>query len=157
MDTALRTCRVCGCTDVWACLHEDGSACCWVDDDLCSVCHDKAIEQTARDAARYRYLRDRQLREIDIAAGGVVAGRIPGNVILGGEDLDRAVDAELGLGLPDIEPFEKRLAACLAACIDTPLLEGRDHDHSSPLQLRLGFFRPELGERAAELLEEAGQ
>lgn len=44
----------------------------------------------ARDAARYRWLRDRDLDTID--KGGVFAGRTPDNVVLNGEDLDRAVD-----------------------------------------------------------------
>ena len=55
--------------------------------------------------------------------------------------------------------LEARLAECLADCIDTPLLTGRDEvgGFSSPLEIRIGFFRPELSERAAELLEEAGR
>lgn len=44
----------------------------------------------ARDAARYRWLRERDLDTID--KGGVFAGSTPDNVVLNGEDLDRAVD-----------------------------------------------------------------
>ena len=44
----------------------------------------------ARDAARYRWLRDRDLDAI--GNGGVFAGLTPDNVVLNGEDLDRAVD-----------------------------------------------------------------
>lgn len=92
------------------------------------------------------------------ALGGVFAGRVPNNVILGGEDLDRAIDAEIGV-VPHGETLEARLAECLAACIDTPLLAGRDEvgGFSSPLEIRLGFFKPEISERAAGLLEEAGK
>tara|TARA_R110002020_G_scaffold185003_1_gene382449 strand:+ start:671 stop:1039 length:369 start_codon:yes stop_codon:yes gene_type:complete len=31
-------CRKCGCHDLAACLHEDGSPCHWAEPDLCSVC-----------------------------------------------------------------------------------------------------------------------
>ncbi len=34
----LRRCRFCGCTDATACLAEDGLACYWLADDLCSAC-----------------------------------------------------------------------------------------------------------------------
>ena len=44
----------------------------------------------AIDAARYRYLRERDLDTID--RGGVFAGMTPKNVVLNGDDLDRAVD-----------------------------------------------------------------
>lgn len=44
----------------------------------------------ARDAARYRWLRSRDLNTI--AEGGVFAGRTPENIVLNGEALDRAVD-----------------------------------------------------------------
>ncbi|KIC39344.1 hypothetical protein [Leisingera sp. ANG-M7] len=47
----------------------------------------------ARDAARYRWLRDRDLNTID--RGGVFAGLTPENVILNGEDLDLHVDAAM--------------------------------------------------------------
>lgn len=38
----IRECRVCGCTDITACVHDDGSPCAWVDEDLCTVCDDKS-------------------------------------------------------------------------------------------------------------------
>lgn len=142
-------CRECGITHIEPGVEIDGEPLCWMDADLCSRCHDHLEAQLERDAARYRYLRNRQTRAIDIAVGGLFAGQIPENLILGGEDLDRAIDNVLGHGLPEVEPLEKRLAECLAAIIDTPLM-------SSPLEIRLGFFRPDLSERAAELLEEAG-
>jgi hypothetical protein len=45
----------------------------------------------ARDAARYRYLRD---RDIDtIRSGGIFAGMTPDNVVLNGVDLDKAIDS----------------------------------------------------------------
>lgn len=43
-----------------------------------------------RDADRYRWLRERDLDTID--KGGVFVGRTPDNVVLNGDDLDRAVD-----------------------------------------------------------------
>ena len=47
----------------------------------------------ARDAARYRWLRARDLETI--CQGGVFAGMTPQNVILNGQDLDAAIDAAL--------------------------------------------------------------
>jgi hypothetical protein len=41
-----RSCRVCGCTDLSACVDEDGP-CCWVDEDLCSACQGRAEKATA--------------------------------------------------------------------------------------------------------------
>ena len=52
------------------------------------------IEAIRRDAARYRWLRERDLDTID--AGGVFAGQTPQNLVLNGEDLDRAIDAAMG-------------------------------------------------------------
>jgi hypothetical protein len=42
---------------------------------------------------RYQYLRERPVDTID--TGGVFAGLVPDNVVLNGEDLDRAIDAAL--------------------------------------------------------------
>lgn len=49
---------------------------------------------TERDAARYRYLRERDLDTIE--KGGIFAGRTPDNVVVNGDDLDAAIDAALG-------------------------------------------------------------
>lgn len=51
-----------------------------------------------------------------------------------------------------------RPAMVLAEIIDEPLTVLNDASSVSPrpLQLRLAHFQPELAERAAELLEEAG-
>ena len=46
---------------------------------------------TREDAARYRWLRERDLDTI--SDGGVFAGVTPDNVVLNGDDLDQAVDA----------------------------------------------------------------
>lgn len=152
-----RKCRECGVEHIPAgFMLDDGEVLCWADDDLCSRCQDWLQKQLERDAARYRYLRNRQTRTVDLGAGGVFAGKIPENVILGGEDLDRAIDAEIDGGIPHGETLEARLAECLAACIDTPLLTGTA-DSSIPTEIRLGFFKPDISERAAELLEEAGR
>lgn len=151
-------CRECGITEIEPGTEVDGQPLCWQDEDFCSRCHDRLDEQLVQDAARYRHIRNRQFRAVDIAAGGVFAWIIHANLIIGGEDLDRAVDFEMGVIIPTIEPLERRLARCLAECIDTPLLTGKDEPGAfkTPLDLRLGFFRPELSERAADLLEEAG-
>lgn len=44
------TCRGCGCTDIQACRHDNGEPCHWVEDDLCSVCHDKKAEKIGEEA-----------------------------------------------------------------------------------------------------------
>ncbi|WP_406736327.1 hypothetical protein [Thioclava sp. GXIMD4215] len=48
---------------------------------------------TERDAARYRWLKSRDLDTI--RSGGVFAGLTPENVVLNGDDLDRRIDAEM--------------------------------------------------------------
>lgn len=41
--TAARpSCRICSCTDLDACVREDGGTCWWVEDDLCSECYKAA-------------------------------------------------------------------------------------------------------------------
>ena len=45
------------------------------------------------DAARYRWLRSRDLETVD--NGGVFVGKTPDNVVLNFEDCDRAVDAAM--------------------------------------------------------------
>lgn len=59
------------------------------------------------------------------------------------------------------EPLVDRLADLLAVILDEPLttLPGCDPASAGdePLQLRLAHFRPDLSERAAVLLEEAGR
>lgn len=105
-----RACRRCGCTEISACLDADGEPCCWMDDDLCSVCADAIVEEAERDAARYRHLRNRSTTAAAIAAGGVFGGKVPDNTILGGEDLDRAIDAQMGVAMPEIATLESRLA-----------------------------------------------
>lgn len=155
-----RSCRECGITDneIKAGLTDiNGDPMCWADDELCSWCQEHLQRQLEADAARYRFLRNRQTRHIDFAAGGLFAGRIPENLIIGGEDLDRAIDSELGMDISHEEPLERRLAACLSTCIDTSLITGfLGGDTRIPTGVRLGFFLPEIAERAAELLEEAG-
>jgi hypothetical protein len=49
------------------------------------------IEKCEKDAARYRWLRSRDLDSI--VDGGVFAGMVPDNVVLNGDDLDAAIDA----------------------------------------------------------------
>ncbi len=46
VDTDVRTCRVCGCTDQYAC---DGG-CWWVERDLCSACTNKQPQKAAKAA-----------------------------------------------------------------------------------------------------------
>lgn len=157
---AARQCRECGIIEIGPEVIEiDGEILCWADEDICSICDSRLQRELEQDAARYRHLRGKQVRTIDIEAGGVFAGRPSNGRVLAGEDLDRAIDGELGAELPTVATLESRLADCLADIVDAPLLTGRDElgGFTSPLEVRLGFFKPELSERAAELLEEAGR
>jgi hypothetical protein len=43
---AIRTCRVCGCTDVTPCINGYGEPCSWIESDLCSACADLGSEST---------------------------------------------------------------------------------------------------------------
>jgi hypothetical protein len=151
-----RCCRVCGIDHIEPGTMIGVEPLRWIDNDLCSRCDDAEREATERDAARYRHLRNRQTRITDIGAGGVFAGQVPDNVILGGEHLDRAIDAEMGLEVPAVAPLEERLAECLAACIDTPL-QTLDDDGGHTITIRLRHYLPAFSNQAAELLEEAGR
>ncbi|WP_303676683.1 hypothetical protein [Pseudomonas aeruginosa] len=51
------------------------------------------IEHLRKDAARYRWLRERDLETI--RQGGVFAGMTPENIVLNLEHLDAAIDAAL--------------------------------------------------------------
>lgn len=67
-----------------------------LDDQAVDVINECQLEASAEDenalfAARYRFLRERDLETI--SQGGVFAGMTPDNVVLNGEDLDQAVDA----------------------------------------------------------------
>ncbi len=74
---------------------------------------------------------------------------VRGDILVARRRRDRPVDDA---------PLEDRLADCLAAAIDTPLLTVRDQEGGKlPLDLRLGAFNEEIAERAAALLEECGK
>lgn len=58
-----------------------------------------------RDAARYRWLRSRDLDTI--SKGGVFAGMTPQNVVLSGSDLDREIDAAMARQtVPPLDPWD---------------------------------------------------
>lgn len=65
------------------------------DDDFALMSLEAAqrMELLEIDAARYRWLRERDLNSIH--EGGVFAGRTPQNIVLNGEHLDQAIDAVL--------------------------------------------------------------
>lgn len=68
--------------------------------DICHVhrdiIHEAAVElkTLAADAARYQWLRSQDINSID--KGGIFAGQTPQNLVLNGEDLDRAIDLARG-------------------------------------------------------------
>jgi len=147
-------CRECGITHIEPGMEIDGEPLCWAEADLCSRCQDFIQAELVRDAARYRHLRNQPA-----VSGLAIAAAVMPSAVLVGENLDRAIDAAMGAVVDCGPTLEARLAECLADCIDTPLLTGRDEmgGFSSPLEIRLGFFKPDLSNRAAELLEEAGK
>lgn len=55
-----RECRICGCTDLNACVDVDGEPCAWMDEDLCSACADLMGPQAILDIAEERA---RQIRQ----------------------------------------------------------------------------------------------
>jgi hypothetical protein len=56
------------------------------------------------------------------------------------------------------DTLETRLANCISACINEPLFKGfLGGDGRIPMEVRLSFFRPEIADRATELLEEVGR
>lgn len=56
----------------------------------------RLVDAERTDAARYQWLRERDLETI--SHGGVFAGKTPDNLILNGDDLDRAIDAAIAAG-----------------------------------------------------------
>lgn len=44
-----RVCKICGCTEdnCGACVESTGQPCYWIEPDLCSACHDRALERKA--------------------------------------------------------------------------------------------------------------
>ena len=51
------------------------------------------ILELHKDAARYQWLRSRDLDAID--RGGIFVGMTPQNVVINGDDLDKAIDAAM--------------------------------------------------------------
>ncbi|MBG6568267.1 hypothetical protein [Pseudomonas aeruginosa] len=51
------------------------------------------VEHLRKDAARYRWLRERDLETI--SRGGIFAGMTPENIVINLEDLDAEIDAAL--------------------------------------------------------------
>lgn len=66
----------------------------WGDNTLLNSAAD-VIERLHADAARYQFLRSRDIVDT-IFMGGVFAGITPENAVLNGDDLDAAIDAERG-------------------------------------------------------------
>ena len=60
----------------------------------------RLVDAERIDAARYQWLRERDLETI--SRGGVFAGKTPDNVILNGDDLDRAIDAAIAAGKGEV-------------------------------------------------------
>ncbi len=72
------------------------------------------------------------------------------------QNFRRARSAAVQAAADGDPPLVDRLAAILSDIVDEPLLVLHDAARPRPLELRLSHFKPELAERAAELLEEAG-
>lgn len=91
------------------------------------------------------------------APGAYGYGTPAGQALKGLYDLYNSLLGVEGGLYDDPESLEARLADCLAAAIDTPLLTLRDPGSERYIFHRLGSFNVELAERAATLLEEAGK
>lgn len=53
-----RRCRICGCDDLSACLDSAGRHCCWIEDDLCSVCQELILDPLFEEISRERLRQD---------------------------------------------------------------------------------------------------
>lgn len=63
-----------------------------------------SVQADARDAARYRWMRRRDLDTIDL--GGLFVGLVPDNVVINDVDLDCAIDRAIDAALT--KPAEKQ-------------------------------------------------
>lgn len=90
----------------------------------------KAVPALLEHAELYEHLRMRPLDTIALAKGGVFAGRVPDNVVLNGEDLDRAIREDMG----QQQPAQAQLVApelsdeCIADLISHPLRVYEAHE-----------------------------
>lgn len=87
------------------------------------------------DAARYRWLRARDLNSIH--EGGVFAGRTPQNIVLNGEHLDQAIDAALN-------PAERTNTSGKAHCPHDGICHTSD-ETCAEAQARLDSLNPAEG------------
>lgn len=95
------------------------------------------LAEVESDAARYRWLRSRDLDTI--SKGGVFAGMTPQNVVLNEEDLDAAIDAAMAPEVRQDEPCpvcegdgfrridELTLSGACPSCHGTGKKEARHH------------------------------
>lgn len=49
IDPDERMCEVCGCTEDNACVSQDGEACSWASENLCSFCDDGTLGRQSRE------------------------------------------------------------------------------------------------------------
>lgn len=54
---------------------------------------DARIAELERDAERYQYLRNADVKVI--TKGGIFAGKTPDNIVMNGDDLDNEIDAAI--------------------------------------------------------------
>lgn len=87
------------------------------------------------DAARYRWLRERDLNSIH--EGGVFAGRTPQNIVLNGEHLDQAIDAALS-------PAEDTNTSGKAHCPNDGICHTND-ETCAEAKARIDLLKPSKG------------
>ena len=110
---ASRECRLCGCHDLAACQHPDGSPCCWADEDLCSLCHDFLGNPIFEEIVGERLRQDAQWGGQD---HDDAHGQADWYDILWGH-VDRLLDCG-GRALPDYRERLVKIAAITVAAIE---------------------------------------
>ncbi|CCU70908.1 hypothetical protein [Thalassolituus oleivorans] len=66
----------------------------WNDANLAAAVHEQETRRgCSDDAARYRWLRDRDINQIELR--GLFVGQTPENIVINGIDLDKAVDVAM--------------------------------------------------------------
>lgn len=102
LTPAPKACRACGSTLTRKELDDLGAINCCPERGVNEVIEQRhgipaLIDPLALDAARYRYLRDRDAGpDGSPPPAGLFIGRVPQNLILTGEDADTAIDAAMG-------------------------------------------------------------
>ena len=103
-------CRVCGCTDVHACIGDDGLPCHWVEEDLCSNCAGETMDDG--DVANV-------LQELQRSLSSAYAARL-GNTFGVRWAMKTLEKARFKEGVPYVKLAENLYLDGLSACTGIP-------------------------------------